>query len=191
MYYALCRIKRNCFIMRQTSRVIKYSYAQIPLSEQQFKHALEQAFWVELQNYESNKIEWQLREEDDPKNFKRFYTRFFEVVKEHKECIEAVPIKTVQSKVIGTSRLVRSSDKCVIYIARRKKKKSGEFDNKTSINSVCIDDTHREMFFMDSRHCNGIPKPGEHYCICDGDGAYFTNWSEYLDKEYWRQVDES
>ena len=92
--------------------------------------------------------------------------------------------KKVNSTVPGTSRLVRSSDRTRIYIARRKGNKTL---NETRINSVCIDNLLREQFFEDvkAKH-DYLPFLGKYELYyTDKD---FSKWSNIMDSEYFRQL---
>ena len=70
--------------------------------------------------------------------------------KQKKEELLVQPKKLVNyvSDCIGTSKLVRIPSKQIIKIARRK----NERDNINKVNSVCIDNRLRELFFTDCKH---------------------------------------
>jgi hypothetical protein len=92
--------------------------------------------------------------------------------------------KKVDSNVPGTSRLVRSTDRTKIYIAKRKGNKTL---NQTRINSVCIDNRLREQFFDDvkAKH-NYLPFLGK-YELVSGDED-FNKWSAIMDEQYFWQI---
>lgn len=179
MRWILCRKKKSILVLRWTSHQTPYSYSRIPLTDEQADKTL--AFskhWVPT----SLGTEYELREDDDPLKFKKLEERFLAVVKEHQDELEVVPNKEVKFIPEGTSKLIRNTNKSSIHVARRKKKEV------TTINAVCIDNEHRDMFFKDSRNCHGRPAAGGLYFIADCDGLAFEQWSNYMDNEYAQQV---
>lgn len=88
--------------------------------------------------------------------------------------------KKVETDVYGTSCLVRSSNYSSIQIAFRKGR------NITQINRVCIPDNVRERFFESCRRTND-PLATVYYKIRNGYDE-FEYWSDYMNKEYIRQV---
>lgn len=88
--------------------------------------------------------------------------------------------KKVETDVCGTSCLIRSSNHSSIQIAFRKGR------NITQINRVCIPDNVRERFFESCRRTND-PLATVYYRIRSGYGE-FEYWSDYMNKEYRRQV---
>lgn len=182
MRWALCRAKGDVLVLRWISHDIKYSYSRIPLTEDQADKTLAfSCHWVPV----TLGTEYELRRENDPKVFDKLQKRFYEVVKEHPDELETVPNKKVKDIPEGTSKLIRNTTKSSITIARRRK------NDVTEINVVCIDDQHRDMFFKDSRNCHGRPADGGLYFIADTDGLAFEQWSNYMDNEYNRQVQEA
>ena len=92
--------------------------------------------------------------------------------------------KKVESNVPGTSKLIRTSDKTRIYIARRKGNKTY---NQTRINSVCINDILRTEFFNDvkAKH-NYQPFLGKYELVVGDDD--FDKWSRIMDEQYFEQA---
>lgn len=179
--WALCRKKDSILVLRWISHEIKYSYSRIPLTEQQADATLAYSkHWTPV----SLGTEYELRKENDPEVFNKLEKRFFEVVAEHSNELEVVPNKKIKDVPEGTSKLIRNTNKSSIMIARRKK------TDATTINAVCIDNQHRDMFFKDSRNCHGRPGDGGIYFIAYTDGLAFEQWSNYMDNEYNRQVQE-
>lgn len=179
MRWILCLKKNNILVLRRVSHKVDYSYSRIPLTDKQAENTLKFSnHWVPV----SLGTEYVLNKDADPNMYDKLYRRFHEVVKEHKDELEVVPNKKVKTIPGGTSKLVRNTSKSSIHIARRRKTEC------TTINVVCIDDAHRDMFFKDSRNCHGRPADGGIYFICDEDGVTFQNWSTYMDNEYARQV---
>lgn len=87
-----------------------------------------------------------------------------------------------ESLVHGTSRLVRLPSVGIIKIVRRKGKASMHI---TSMNSVCINDDIRELFFKDCKDSNeyiaGV------YEISRRDSKLYKKWDEYMTSQYKNQ----
>lgn len=179
MRWILCRQKKATLVLRLTSHPTAYSYTRIPLTHEQADKTLEfSKHWVPV----TLGTEYELVREDDPVTFDKLEKRFLEVVEEHKDELQVVPNKKVKMVPEGTSKLVRNTNKSAIHVARRRK------GDVTTINVVCIDDNHRDMFFRDSRNCHGRPADGGMYFIADSDGLVFEQWSNYMDNAYETQA---
>lgn len=98
-----------------------------------------------------------------------------------KEISEIKRNSSYKSTVIGTSRLIKIPKKQVIKIARRK----GMNDRNNKVNSVCIDNRLREMFFADC-------KKGKHFedtrlyeiMYNEYDKDIYEKWSKIVDEVF-------
>lgn len=184
LFWVLKRLKNNKLVLLQQPNPIKYSFTQIPLTEIQAKNTLEFSDWIQVANVKYN----QYYITKDNINYEKLLTRFFEVVKEHYEDIEKVPSKKFTTDVEGESKLVRSSDKLTIKIARRKNKKTGKIRNITGVNEICIDNNTAKLFFKDVKRCRHYPVDGI-FQIDIKDESIFKDWNDFMDKEYKKQLE--
>ena len=184
LYWVLKRLKNNKLVLLQQSTVVKYSYTQIPLTDIQARNTLSFSDWVQVANVKFN----QYQITNINKNYDKLLNRFFEVVKEHCEDIEKVPSKKFTTDVEGESKLVRSSDRLTIKIARRKNKKTGKIRNITGVNEVCIDNDTAKIFFKDVKRCKHYPADGI-FQVDIKDENIFKDWNDFMDKEYKKQLE--
>lgn len=92
--------------------------------------------------------------------------------------------KKIISNVVGTSCLIRTSDRSKISIARRK---PGKFQDETRINRVCIDDLTRNKFFQDVKVVKcGDPGKGGYY-LSSG-MLLFDRWNKLMDEMFLQQI---
>lgn len=159
------------------STQVKESYTLLKISEEERKEFEQIALW--------ENVDGVLRVRAMPRT--SVYKLFFELAASKLIGKPRYDVsKKIESNVPGTSRLVRSSDRTRIYIARRKGNKTL---NQTRINSVCIDNLLREQFFEDvkAKH-NYLPFLGKYELVhTDTD---FSKWSDIMDNEYFKQLGE-
>ena len=142
--FIIQRKKQNIFEISLTPRNTKIiqSYTLLRLTQDEMDEFCKKGLW--------ENVDGLLRITAMPRT--GVYKLFFELASAKLMNIPRQDVsKKVQSNVPGTSRLVRSSDKTRIYIARRKGNKTL---NETRINSVCIDNLLREKFFEDVKAKN-------------------------------------
>lgn len=184
VYTVLKREKNEILILETiySNTPILYSYTQIPIPTEKMIPILE---WLQQYGIKNVYMLWGKNEKiiiskkENPEIYDKFLNRFFELIKLNSVMREAVPNLIFDTDIPGTSKIIRSKDKTIIYIARRK-------DNKTRINSTCINDTQREKFFEDSKQCHGIPDKNSKYKLDMDDGAIFEKWATFMDNEYFR-----
>ena len=187
MNWSLQRKKNNVFLLMEDVKGLGYSYTSIILTEESARKLVQFSGWKKLSTLYDPVEMWELKYINSPKLFERILERFFQVLKEHSSDIKKVPNRRYKTTVPGTSRLVRSKDKSRIHIAKRMQK--GKLNENNTINTVCIDDEHREMFFKDVIDCNGYPSDNM-FCLFTYNGSEFDWWSRYIDKEYKKQLEE-
>lgn len=189
MDWSLQRKKNNVFLLMEDVKGLGYSYTSIVMKEEAARKLIKLGVgaWKKLSSEYDSVEMWELRYSNSPKLFEKMLKRFFEVVKEHSDEIRKVPNKRFKTTVPGTSRLVRSKDKSKIYIAKRLQK--GKINENNTVNTVCIDNYHRDLFFKDSTHYNGYPTNNMYY-LFNYNADVFNWWSNYIDKEYESQYKE-
>lgn len=113
------------------------------------------------------------------------YTKDSEVLKLFNDLARTkriVPVnKRFDTDVKGTSKLVRNAEKTVIYIVRR------NGIDKTSINSVCINDLQRTAFFEDVKTARASMFCDK-YCLTPQDKPMFAMWDKIMNAEYFKQL---
>ena len=151
------------------------SYTLLKITQEEYDELTKIALWENIDGI--------LRTRALPRTL--LYKLFFELAAAKLNGKTRVEVsKKVESNVIGTSRLVRSSDRTKIYIARRKGNKTL---NQTRINSVCIDNMLREQFFEDVKAKHDYLQFIGKYELLAGDQD-FNKWSRIMDEQYFAQV---
>lgn len=185
-YWTLKRNKHDKLVLLSMSIEVKYSYTQIPLTEEQARKTLKfSKDWKLVSNLHYD--EYELRKGED--KYDILLNRFLELVKEHKNELEKPKTRKFTTDVDGTAKLVRTKDGRTIYVARRRNKKTGKIRNITEANAVCISDFDRDLFFRDCRSSYGMLPEGSIYKL----NVYqqpdlFVFWSNFMDKEYADQL---
>lgn len=174
--WAVQRKKGNKLILCRIplTQKIEESYSLFRITYTEFQKFLATGMWnlVDSDEY------WSQTTLGTNEDLKRV---FFDIAKNHiTEKTRKEVSKKVESKVPGTSCLIRSANKTYIQIGFRKG------GNHTQINRVCIDNWTREKFFEHCRLTND-PIATTYYKIREG-YRYFDYWSEYMDNEYKRQA---
>ena len=189
MKWTLQRKKNNRFILMEDIKNIGFSYVSITLTEESARKLLKYSAWERIGSPNDIVEKYELKYEADPDRFDKILRRFFEVLNENSSKIKKVPNRRFTSTVPGTSRLVRTMDKSKIFIASRTNKKTKKVSNLNTINSICIDNEHRDAFFKASIGCNGYPGDNYFY-LFSYNAPEFDWWNKYLDKEYETQLKE-
>lgn len=185
-YWALKRNKNKKLILISMNEPVKYSYTQIPLTEEQAKATLKYTKDWKLVS-KLNYSEYELKQGE--LGYDILLKRFFDVLNEHKNDLVPVKNKKFLTDVDGTGKLVRTKDRKTIYIARRRNKKTGKIRNITEPNAVCISDFDRDLFFKDCREIYGFLPSGSIYKLTPLiDEEKFKIWSSFMDREYDEQL---
>lgn len=186
-HWALKRNKHNKLVLISMGAPVAYNYAQIPLTKEQAENTLKfSKDWKLVSNL--NYSEYELKQGED--KYEVLLKRFFDVLRENKDVVERVPNKKFLTDVEGTGRLILTKDKKTIYIARRRNKKTGKIKNITEVNSVCISDFDRDLFFKDCRSVYGMLPEGSVYKLTSQlDESLFKVWLDFIEKEYDRQLE--
>lgn len=186
-FWALRRNKHNKLILVSMGAEVEYNYSQIPLTDTEAQATLKfSKDWKCVSNL--NYTEYELRIGED--KYDVLLNRFFEVINANKDKIKKVPNRKFLTDVEGTGKLVRTRDKKAIYIARRRNKKTGKIVNISSINSLCISDFDRDLFFRDCRSIYGMLPEGSVYKITPQlNQMLFNVWNNFIDREYQLQLE--
>lgn len=85
------------------------------------------------------------------------------------------------SDCIGTSKLVRIPTRQIIKIARRR----NDRDNVNKVNSVCIDNRLRELFFADCKKCQHFQETNVYELMYSKqDRNIYEKWDAIMDEVY-------
>lgn len=174
--WAVQRKKGNKLVLFRVpiTQEIKESYSLFRITYVEFKQLLATGLWNQVDEFEYVS-QATLNTNNDLK------TAFFDIAKNHiSKSTRKEVSKKVQSDVPGTSCLIRSANKTYIQIGFRKGA------NHTQLNRVCIDNFTREKFFDDCRYTDD-PLATTYYKIRAGYKC-FDYWSNFMDKEYERQI---
>ena len=182
--WAICKSKQAKLYIRYIYDDVKYSFSRAPLTEEQVVKCIHYApFKIKNPKLEpatelTKDLEFVLDKKVCPEKYTKLCRRISQLAKENRgsDNWETVPSKSYISKVKGTSRLVRNSDKSRIHIAKRK-------NNVNTKNSVCIPDDTREEFFAASKEYNGYPDDNM-FCMYVENGGEFKAWSRLMDELY-------
>lgn len=149
------------------------SFTLLKLNDEETKMLLDaSSSWTQVNNI--LKTIYQI---DDPVNkvfnliacrHKESNINFFEVNKKY------------NSKVSGTSVLIRDPEKHIIRIAKRR-------NTLCDINTLCIDDSTRNKFFNDVNKCSYLYKYNK-YAIDITDLETYRKWSTHMNNNYQIQL---
>ena len=184
MFYNILKREHKMLVLTKVSSdtPILYSYSRIPMSDEQIINLLS---WLEERGVDNAKSRFEIGLDIviDPKEYPEVLKSFFSkiTIAKEKGQYEEVPNKVLDCPIIGTSALLRNSERTAIRIVRRK-------DNKTKLNKVCISNGIREAFFNDSKAAHGIPVNGN-YSLFVEDGDIFQYWSNLMDSIYFDLLD--
>lgn len=182
--WAICKSKQAKLYIKYIYEDVKYSFSRTPLTEEQVIKCINYAPF-KIKNPELTpatelkpELVFVLNKKDCPERYTKLSRRISELAKINRgsDNWETVLSKSYISKVKGTSRLVRNSDKSRIHIAKRK-------NNVNTKNSVCIPDDTREEFFAASKEYNGYPDDNM-FCMYVENGGEFKAWSRLMDELY-------
>lgn len=169
---------KNEFKIFATAGKILNSYTKVKITLDQKDYILGR-FTPNIQTYT-------ITQQDE-----EMYDRCVEVLKSiNKDNLEErLPNKTVITDRLGTSKLILSSDKTEIQIAKRKTRKDGTVENSSRSPGTCyIDDIAREKFFAVVKQTVGpqYTKFGTKYALYSYQGHIFDVWREAMEREYLR-----
>ena len=183
MGWVLAKNKDDELILRNQATYCGYSFTRIPLDDVQMKKVIAFSYCWVARVY-NDAIEYHLYRENDEDKFDKLIQRMDSVAKENDTNTSDFVGKYI-TNIPGTSKLVRTKDKEVIYVAKREIHKDGTQRNDNQINAVCISDEEREAFFADSKRLHGYPKfRGGHYEIHASDGAIYEKWANLMNQHF-------
>jgi hypothetical protein len=169
---------KDKFTIFTTTSTVRNSYTKVKITQEQKDYI--------LGKFTTN-VNTQTIFKSDIDQYKRAEEVLKFINRENME--ERVEDKLVITDRHGTSKLILSTDKTKISIAKRRIKKDGTIENSTKTPGTCyIDNETREKFFKAVKETVGptVNKYSTNYILYSYQGHIFDIWREAMEREYTR-----